>query len=67
MTRTRAPAEARAKRADKSLAWLASAVTIGGLLFLPSLLEPFKLILATQIVIYCVVALSLQLLWGRAG
>jgi urea transport system permease protein len=37
------------------------------MLFFPAALSPYNLVLATQFILYVVVALSLQLLWGRAG
>jgi len=43
------------------------AVLAVGLTALPPLIGEFHLILATQIVAYALVAVSLQLLWGRAG
>ncbi len=45
----------------------AVAALVGVLAILPSVLSPFNLIFAAQILIYATVALSLQLLWGRAG
>lgn len=42
------------------------ATALAVILVKPSL-SPFSLILGTQILIYCVVAVSLQLLWGRSG
>jgi len=43
------------------------AALAAGLTVLPPLIGAFHLILATQIVAYALVAVSLQMLWGRAG
>jgi urea transport system permease protein len=43
------------------------AATCLALWMVPSLVDPFTLILATQALVYALLALSLQLLWGQAG
>ncbi len=63
-----------ANNANSARDWISGARTLGGtglllaaLAILPSFLGPFNIVLGAQILAYSVVALSLQLLWGRAG
>jgi urea transport system permease protein len=62
--------DASTRNARSLQLWVAMAgiVALGlVLLTLPGALGPYGVVVATQVLAYCVVALSLQLLWGRAG
>jgi branched-chain amino acid transport system permease protein len=51
-------------RYARAMVWLAFIVALIGL---PSMLYPFELVLAGQILTFGILALSLDLLWGKAG
>lgn len=67
LTKWTSPKTAASRKKGMVQALVGIAVLSVGLTVLPPLIGAFNLILATQIVAYALVAVSLQLLWGRAG